>query len=156
MTNSENKNTEANKPGLKKRISQIFWLSFLVVSLAYAWYCFYAPSNDITWAADYPSAQEQSIKAGKPMILFFTATWCSPCQIMKRTVWADEEVATKVNAAFIPVMLYADDAGTAELFNRYNVGGTPVTIITNPDGSVIDYAVGKIDKSAFLKLIDGK
>jgi protein disulfide-isomerase len=28
----------------------VFWLTFLVASLGYAWYSFYAPSNRIAWA----------------------------------------------------------------------------------------------------------
>ena len=40
-----------------------FWLSFLVVSLAYAWYCFYVPSNTIAWADNYTSAQGQRISS---------------------------------------------------------------------------------------------
>jgi len=138
---------------LKRRLSQVFWLSFLVLSLAYAWYSFYAPSNEIAWAADYSEAKQLSAESGKPMIMFFTATWCSPCRIMKRTVWADEAVAEEVNERFIPLMLYADDAVAAELFTLYQVNATPVTIITDPEGTVLDYAVGKVDKPAFLELL---
>ena len=138
---------------LKKRLSQIFWLSFFVLSLAYAWHCFYAPSNDIAWVGDYAQAKEQSEQSGKPIIHFFTATWCSPCQIMKRTVWADEEVAAVVNDNFIPLMVYADDAEMAGLFTRYQIGATPATLITDSSGTVLDYAVGKVDQSEFLKLL---
>lgn len=33
-----------------------FWRVTLVVSLPYAWYCFYVPSNSIAWADNYTSA----------------------------------------------------------------------------------------------------
>ena len=89
-----------------------FWIATLVVSLAYAWYCFYVPSNNIAWAADYTSAQQQASQTGKPIILFFTGKWCVPCRIMKRTVWADEQVTALVNASFIPVTIDVDDPGS--------------------------------------------
>lgn len=80
---------------------RVFWLVFLVGSLGYAWYCFYVPSNNVAWAGDFASAREQAAQADKPMVLYFTATWCVPCRIMKRNVWADEQVTAEVNAAVV-------------------------------------------------------
>jgi len=130
-----------------------FWLAFLVVSLAYAWYCFYTPSNSVSWAPDYTAAQEQAAQSGKPIILFFTATWCSPCRIMKRNVWADEQVAASVNAAFIPVMIDRDDPDAAAALSRYRVGATPTTIITDPQGKVLEQVEGGMAKTDFLELL---
>ena len=105
-----------------------FWLSTLVVSLAYAWYCFYVPSNSIAWADNYTSAQQQAAQSGKPIILFFTGKWCVPCRIMKRTVWADEQVTASVNSSFIPVTIDVDDSDATAALSRYSVGATPKTM----------------------------
>jgi protein disulfide-isomerase len=136
-----------------KRFSQVFWLAFLVLSLAYAWYCFYVPSNEVNWAEDFSTAQQLASSSEKPILLFFTAEWCVPCRIMKREVFADPEVVKVINARLIPLAIYADDPGAAQLFEHYNIGGTPITIVTDAAGEVIDYAVGGIDKSEFLELI---
>jgi protein disulfide-isomerase len=133
---------------------QAFWLSFLVVSLAYAWYCFYVPSNSIAWADDYAAAQERAAESGKPMILFFTGKWCVPCRIMKRTVWADDQVEATVNAKFIPVLINVDDPAAAAALERYSISATPTTIITDALGNVLEQVQGGIDKSDFLKLLD--
>ena len=109
----------------------------LVVSLGYAWYCFYVPSNNVAWAKDYTSAQQQAAQSGKPIILFFTGKWCVPCRIMKRNVWADEQVTASVNAGFIPVTIDVDDPNAAAALSRYRVGATPTTIITDPQGKVL-------------------
>lgn len=130
-----------------------FWLSFLVVSLAYAWYCFYVPSNSIAWVDSYTSARAQAAQADKPIILFFTGEWCVPCRIMKRTVWADEQVAASVNARFIAVTIDVDDPSAAETLERYRVGPTPITIITNPQGEILRQRVGGIGKADFLALL---
>ncbi|MBN2163274.1 MAG: thioredoxin family protein [Pontiellaceae bacterium] len=147
--------SSAAKGGHKKSrmFWRVFWLTFLVLSLAYAWYCFYTPSNSVSWFHGYTEAQEKAVQSDKPMVLFFTATWCVPCRIMKRTVWADEQVTTEVNEQFIPLMLYADDPDMAGVFKRYGVMATPTTIITDPRGNVLDWVQGKIEKNDFLNFL---
>jgi thiol-disulfide isomerase/thioredoxin len=85
----------SESPPVRKKIFHFwrcFWLIFLVFSLVFAWYSYYVPSNSIAWADNDTSAQQQAVASGKPIILYFTATWCVPCRIMKRQVWADEQV----------------------------------------------------------------
>ncbi len=130
-----------------------FWLSFLVVSLGYTWYCFYAPPNNIAWAESFDAAKKQSTDSGKPMILYFTGKWCVPCRIMKRQVWADPEVASLVNGQFIPVAIDMDDPEDAELLTRYNVRGVPVTILSDAQGNALRWRAGGMSKSEFLALL---
>jgi protein disulfide-isomerase len=128
-------------------------LTFLFVSLAYAWHCFYVPSNSIAWADDYATAQRQAVQSDKQIILFFTGEWCVPCRIMKRNVWADDLVAATVNDKFVPVMIDVDYRGAADALRRYNVGSTPKTIITDPDGNVLRQNEGGMSKAEFLGLL---
>lgn len=145
------------RTGNKKRkphpFWRVFWLSFLIVGLIYAWYSFYVPSNEVVWAEDFASAKQLASESGKPMLLFFTAEWCVPCRIMKREVFADKDVMRAINAKLVPLMIYEDDPGGDELFKRYNIEGTPITVVTDSEGKVINYAVGGIGKSEFLRLI---
>ena len=131
-----------------------FWITFLVVSLGYASYCFYVPfTNNIAWASDYSSAQQQASRSGKPIILFFTGKWCVPCRIMKRNVWADKQVTASVNARFIPVTIDLDDPEAAATVSRYRIGTTPTTIITDPQGKVLQQVQGGMGKTDFLELL---
>ena len=139
--------------GKSGRYWQVFWLVFLVISLAYAWYSFYAPSNDIAWANNFTAAQQQAVESDKPIILFFTGKWCSPCQIMKRQVWADDQVMNTVNAAFIPVTIDVDNPNAATTLNRYGVGVTPTTIITDLEGNVLQQKQGGMSKADFFEML---
>jgi protein disulfide-isomerase len=58
-----------------------------VLSLGYAWYSFYVPSNDVIWTDDTESARQLASESNKPVMMFFTATWCVPSRIMKREVF---------------------------------------------------------------------
>ncbi len=130
-----------------------FWLTFLVVSLPVAWYCYYVPSNRIAWAESYAVAQTQAIQSEKPVILYFTGKWCVPCRIMKRNVWADEQVMASVNSQFVPVAIDVDDPDDAAVMARYKVEGPPVTIITDSRGSVLRWRAGGIGKIEFLEFL---
>jgi len=132
---------------------QWFWLTFLVVSLAYAWYSFYVPSNNIEWVNDITSVQQLTNDTGKNTLIFFTGKWCVPCRIMKREVFADNEVEKIVNSQFTPVMIDIDNPSTKELLNYYKIGATPTTIIIDSKGKVLDYSVGKIGKKKFLEML---
>ena len=150
-TSSDSKSLPNRKPFF--HFWRVFWLSFLAVSLVYVLYCFYVPSNGVAWADNYTVAQEQAVQSGKPMILFFTGKWCVPCRIMKRNVWADQQVTATVNAAFIPVMIDVDEPDAAAAMTRYRVGATPITIVVDPQGDVLNYKQGGIGKAEFLELI---
>jgi protein disulfide-isomerase len=131
-----------------------FWLGTIPVSLVWVYYDFYVPSNHVTWAKDYASAQQQAAKSGKPILLFFTGGWCVPCRIMKRKVWADELVESVVRAGFTPVMIDMDDPKVAEMVSHYSVVATPTTIITDPKGSILKRAQGGMGKAEFLELLE--
>ena len=152
------KSSDKKEPSPKRKpffhFWRCFWLTFLVVSLGYAWHSFYVPPNDIAWAKDYASAQRRAAISGKPIVLYFTATWCVPCRIMKRQVWADTQVMELVNAEFVPVAIDVGDPENAEIMNSYKIEGDPVTIVCDSGGKVVDWRVGGISKPEFLELVD--
>lgn len=132
---------------------KFFWLTFLAVSLWYAWYSFYAPSNDITWIDNMEYAQKLANNSDKNIMVFFTAEWCSPCRIMKREVFADQEVKNAMDAKVVSIEINIDDPNTEALVKQYNIGATPTTIFIDTEGNVINYAVGKVGKAKFLEML---
>lgn len=147
-------NSDKNEQAKTNPFWSWFWLTFLVASLAYAFYSFYVPSNEIVWSVDMNEAQKLATDSDKKIMLFFTGSWCVPCRIMKREVFADHEVTNAINTKIIPVMINVDDPDVEELVSHYNVGVTPITIFTNHQGEVLDYAVGKIGKTQFLEMLE--
>jgi len=72
---------------------------------------------------------------------------------MKRNVWANDEVASVVNAEFIPVAIDVNSPDDVAVLARYQVGGSPVTIIADPQGNALRWTAGGIDKSEFMELL---
>lgn len=152
----KNRKTSSDLKQSKKKSHpfwKFFWLTFLVVSLGYAWYSFYAPSNDISWKDNLQSAQNLANNSSKNIMVFFTAEWCSPCRIMKRQVFADNEVKKAIDAKVVSIEINIDDPNSKALIKQYNIGITPTTIFINPEGELIDYAVGKVEKTKFLQML---
>lgn len=145
---------EEEKKKASGRFWQVFWLSFLVVSLWYAGYSFWAPSNQIAWAKDFSEAQIKAADLNKPMVLFFTGKWCSPCRVMKRQVWADEDVMKVVNEGFLPVMMDVDDPAVAPVLSQFGIQGTPWTIVVDASGVLKEARFGAIGKADFLNMLD--
>lgn len=142
-------------PGILFRLWQGFWLATLVVSLSYAWYCFYVPKNNIAWAGTYQSGRQLAKESGKPMVIFFTGEWCVPCRIMKRTVWADEKVESMVNAEFTPILIdMGDPDASSAALERYNVHATPTTIIADAEGKLLEQINGAMTKPKLLSLLE--
>ncbi|MGB2760931.1 MAG: thioredoxin fold domain-containing protein [Maribacter stanieri] len=152
VTNSSNK-TSKRMQAKSHPFWRWFWLTFFVVSLWYAWYSFYVPSNDMVWNDDMVSAQKLADSSDKNILLFFTGEWCSPCRIMKREIFGDKEAMNAINAKVIPVEINIDDPNVEELVKHYNIGATPTTVFIDPEGNVIDYAVGKVGKTEFLEML---
>ena len=59
-----------------------------------------------------------------------------------------------INSQLIPVMINVDDLKAEELVKQYKIGGIPITIFTDYQGKVLDYAVGKIGKSKILEMLE--
>ncbi|MEM9252356.1 MAG: thioredoxin family protein [Planctomycetota bacterium] len=150
-----------SKPTLspKKTTAQFlwrwFWRAMIIPAIVAVWYCFYAPANHIAWADSYASAQRQAAETGKPVLLFYTGKWCVPCTIMKRNVWADEEVAATVNASFIPVMIDVGDPREAAAIEENQIHATPFTAIVDAQGQVLQWQQGGMSKADFLAMING-
>lgn len=133
-----------------------FWLTFLVVSLWYAWYSFYVPSSKVNWSNDIVASKELAKKTDKNILIFFTGKWCSPCRIMKREVFADAKVRKAIQSKVVPVEIDMDDPNSKSLINQYNIYTTPTTIIIDSKGNVVNYTIGKIEKTKFIEILLNK
>jgi thiol:disulfide interchange protein len=103
-------------------------------------------SDTINWNSDYDSAMAQAAQQNKPILVAFSATWCGPCQTMKKTVYHDPEVV-KVSQSFVPIFIDTDENG--ELAREYGVRGIPSYFLLQPDGTVIESFSGSRDASEF-------
>jgi thiol:disulfide interchange protein len=121
----------------------------LVVWAAVVGYRALNPAKELVqWGTDLTAGRQQAITTGKPLLLYFTADWCGPCQQMKRTTFADQQVAQAM-ASVVPVKLDLDR--NQQLAGQLQVETIPRFFMMTGDGRVISVnAEGYQEREQFL------
>lgn len=57
-----------------------------------------SPAIDVAFVEKltFEESVAESKKTGKPLLVYFTASWCPPCRTMKSTVFADASIKKKL------------------------------------------------------------
>ena len=96
-----------------------------------------AHASEIAWReGDVADALAEAREQGKPVILYWGAVWCPPCNQMKSTLFKDASFIAETEK-FVPVYLDGDTAGAQEWGERFGISGYPTVIILTPDGTEI-------------------
>jgi thioredoxin 1 len=110
-------------------IMAVFVGLFAVVAASKLW----TPAERVQWRNDLPAALAESRSSNKPVLLYFTADWCGPCQWMKRNVFIDDAVAVAMHGRYIPVRIDHDQRN--DLIVQYQVQGIPWFAVLDTDGN---------------------
>jgi thiol:disulfide interchange protein len=100
------------------------------------------------YIADVPTALQLSQAMKKPLVLIFSASWCPPCQTMKKRVYPSPEVAPYHNSV---LWCYADvdKPEVREWAMKYDVSGIPHVVFINSDGTEKGEVVGGVAADEF-------
>jgi protein disulfide-isomerase len=111
-----------------------------------------AGEDHIPWRTDYDAALAEGKAAGKPILIDFSATWCPPCQQMKRAAWPDARVASLAGGKYIPLAMDVDTPGAKGPGERYGINTIPAVLIVDSNGKVLRQGayMSADDLAAFL------
>ena len=140
-------------PGIESSNSmKRFLKSSLIVLAAVAGLVAYSlvtrPHERVAWRSDFESATAEARRTGKPMLVDFTASWCGPCQDMRRTTWSDRAVAQALGS-YVPVQVDVD--AHPDLAQRFHAEALPHLAVLDPWGNVINWFEGEMPPDAFLE-----
>jgi thiol:disulfide interchange protein len=139
------------------KVLKPFWILLAICLLMVAFSYFNASGEGgperIQWRTDFNSAAAEAKSSNKPLFLYFTATWCGPCQSLKHTTWASADVE-KALSNFVPVKIDVDEH--RDLAKQYPSDGIPHFVIAKDDGTKLRETVGAYPPKEFIDWLDGK
>ena len=108
------------------------------------------PSTNVAWLpaaadADVDRAFAQARAQNKPVLLYWGASWCPPCNQLKATLFNRQDFAAQ-SKAFVAVHVDGDRPSAQKLGSRFKVSGYPTLVLFAPEGREITRLPGEAEE----------
>ncbi len=96
---------------------------------------------------------KQATKQHKPILLFFTANWCQPCQQLKASSFSNETVASVISLKYMAKMVDVEQFVGMDIADLHQVRQYPTILLLNKEGKEILRLKGYYPPSYLLKVL---
>jgi thioredoxin-related protein/tetratricopeptide (TPR) repeat protein len=115
------------------------------------------PSRNVAWVsagndAEIDRAFAQARAQGKPLLLYWGASWCPPCNQLKATLFNRQDFASQ-SKSFVAVHVDGDRPGAQKLGSRFKVSGYPTVVLFSADARELTRLPGEVDAEQVMQLL---
>jgi thioredoxin-like negative regulator of GroEL len=99
----------------------------------------YTPPK-IRWHKDLRAAHRVAVRDDKPLLILFSASWCTYCHKLQRETLGEKPMVAYVEKNFVPVLLDFDkDHAIAKVLE---VESLPCTVVLSPQADLLSRVTG--------------
>lgn len=114
--------------------------------------CSTSAQEAVRWQANLETAKRLALQTNRLVLVHFWASWCGPCKGMDQEVFSRPEVATALEANFVPVKINVDHF--PQTARQYGITNLPSDVIITPGGQLVEKYSQAVDSRQFLARLD--
>jgi len=111
----------------------------LLIAVGFGWWLLPAPgAPQVDWQKYEPETVQKALQKGQPVLIKFTADWCTNCKIVEKKVYQDPDTAAFLKQKGFVTILADTTQESYQATVDYNTifkgaGSVPNTVLLNPD-----------------------